>query len=107
ICTGQEVPRRVAPKTKEEFDKSMLSMLLTGAPLVLLDNVTNMLVSDALDAVLTGTSYEQRVLGASEDRRVSVRTVFLASANNARISSDLVRRSITCRLEPDTETPEL
>src|SRR5690606_13217021 len=38
ICTGQEVPRRVAPKTKEEFDKSMLSMLLTGAPLVLLDN---------------------------------------------------------------------
>lgn len=106
IATGREAPRRVAPKTKEEWDKTMLSILLAGDPVVLLDNVTNMLVSDALDAVLTGTTYTQRLLGVSEERRVAIRTVFLASSNNARLSSDLVRRSIACRLEPDVEQPE-
>jgi hypothetical protein len=84
----------------------IFSILLAGDPLVLFDNVTNMLVSDALDAVLTGTVYSQRLLGVSEDRRVAIRTVFLVSANNARLSTDLVRRSLGCRLEPDVEQPE-
>ncbi len=106
IVTGAEAPRRVAPKTREEWDKVLFSILLAGDPLVLFDNVTNMLVSDALDAVLTGTSYAQRLLGVSEDRCVAIRTVFLASANNARLSTDLVRRSVGCRLEPDVERPE-
>jgi putative DNA primase/helicase len=106
IATGAEAPRRVAPKTREEWDKVLFSILLAGDPLVLFDNVTHMLVSDALDAVLTGTSYAQRLLGVSEDRRVAIRTVILASANNARLSTDLVRRSLGCRLEPDVERPE-
>jgi len=105
ITTGHEAPRRVAPKTREEWDKTILSILLSGDPLVLIDNVTNMLVSDALDAVLTGKTYTQRLLGVSEDRRVAVRTVFMASANNARLSTDLVRRSLGCRLEPKEEDP--
>jgi putative DNA primase/helicase len=106
IITGEVASRRVAPKTREEWDKVLFSILLAGDPLVLFDNVTNMLVSDALDAVLTGTVYSQRLLGVSEDRRVAIRTVFLASANNARLSTDLVRRALGCRLEPDVEQPE-
>lgn len=106
IVTGEPAARRVAPKTREEWDKVLFSILLAGDPLVLFDNVTNMLVSDALDAVLTGTVYSQRLLGVSEDRRVAIRTVFLASANNARLSTDLVRRSLGCRLEPNVEQPE-
>lgn len=106
ITTGATVPRRVAPKTKEEWDKTMLATLAAGDPLVLIDNVTTMLVSDALDAVLTGTTYSGRWLGVSENRTVAVRTVFLASSNNAQLSSDLVRRSIVCRLEPSVERPE-
>lgn len=106
VTTGAPAPRRVAPKTREEWDKVLFSILLAGDPVVLFDNVTNMLASDALDAVLTGTHYAQRVLGVSEDRRVAVRTVFLVSANNARLSTDLVRRSLGCRLEPQCEHPE-
>ena len=106
ITTGGAAPRRIAPKTKEEWDKSMLAWLMAGDPIALIDNVTNMLVSDALDTVLTGTHFKQRLLGVSESRLVAVRTVFLASANNARLSTDLVRRSIACRLEPGVECPE-
>jgi hypothetical protein len=106
IATGNAAPRRTAPETAEEWRKVIMAMLLAGDPIALIDNVTRMLVSAALDAMLTGTTYKDRILGASEERAVPVRTVVIASANNCRLSSDLVRRTITCRLEPNEERPE-
>jgi hypothetical protein len=47
------------------------------------------------------------VLGVSEERSIAVRTVMIASANNCRVSSHLVRRSIHCRIDPNVERPEL
>ncbi|HEY4159593.1 MAG TPA: bifunctional DNA primase/polymerase, partial [Polyangiaceae bacterium] len=105
ITTGASAPRRTAPETAEEWRKVIFAMLLAGDPICLIDNVTRMLVSAALDAMLTGTTYQDRVLGVSEQRTVAVRTVMIASANNCRISTDLVRRSLHCRLESDSETP--
>jgi hypothetical protein len=107
IVTGSEAPRRTAPETQEEWRKVIFAMLLAGDPLVLIDNVTRMLSSAALDAILTGTVYSDRVLGVSEERRIAIRTTLIASSNNARLSTDLVRRALLCRLAPNTERPEL
>jgi hypothetical protein len=107
IATGAEAPRRTAPETAEEWRKVIYAMLLAGDPICLIDNVTRMLASAALDAMLTGTVYKDRVLGISEERSIAVRTVMIASANNCRVSTDLVRRSIHCRLEPAGEQPWL
>jgi len=106
ITTGEPAPRRTAPETAEEWRKVIFAMLLAGDPICLIDNVTRMLASAALDAMLTGTTYQDRVLGVSDERRVAVRTVMIASANNCRVSTDLVRRSLHCRLEPAEEQPE-
>lgn len=106
ITLGTRATVRTAPKTREEWDKTMLALLSAGDPIVLLDNLVGMLQSDALDMVLTGTSYTQRVLGVSENRTVPIRTVFLATANNVSLSTDLVRRSLHIRLEPACESPE-
>lgn len=106
ITLGQKATVRVAPKTREEWDKSMLSLLSAADPLVVFDNISGMLGSDALEAVLTSGTFTQRQLGVSEDRKLQVRTVFWATANNARLSTDLVRRSLHCRLEPQCENPE-
>lgn len=107
IVTGAEAPRRTAPETQEEWRKVIFAMLLAGDPVVLIDNVTRMLSSAALDAILTGTTYQDRVLGVSEERRIAIRTTLIASSNNARLSTDLVRRTLLCRLAPNTERPEL
>lgn len=106
VVQGAALNTRTAPSTNEEWAKTMLSILRSGAPIVLFDNVQQMVKSDALDQVLTGVRFSSRVLGASEDITVAVRTSFLLTANNAKISTDLVRRSVCCRLEPLDERPE-
>ena len=106
IVTGAEAPRRTAPETAEEWRKVVFALLRAGDPIALIDNVTRMLSSAALDAILTGTTYQDRVLGVSEEQRVAVRVMMIASANNCRVSTDLVRRTVLCRLEPDVEHPE-
>ena len=84
----------------------MLSLALAALPLVLLDNVTGTLQSDALDAVLTGTEFQERALGGNEECTQRFHSVFAVTANNALISEDLVRRSLQIRLEPGVERPE-
>jgi hypothetical protein len=108
IVLGASPPCRTAPETAEEWRKVIMAMLLAGDPIVLIDNVTRMLASAALDSVLTAPDgrYADRILGVSEERRVAIRVTLIASTNNARLSSDLVRRTLLCRLEPDVERPE-
>jgi len=106
IVLGLDPPKRPAPKTKEEWGKIMLALLSACDPIAVIDNVVGMLSSDALDIALTSTTYTDRILGKSQDATFSVRTVFLATANNATISTDLVRRSLHIRLEPQGASPE-
>lgn len=106
IVLGKPAPRRTKPESPEEWKKAMLSLALAALPLVLLDNVTGKLQSDALDAVLTGTEFQERALGGNEECTQRFHSVFAVTANNALISEDLVRRSLQVRLEPGVERPE-
>lgn len=106
IVSGRTLPRRTCPESQEEWKKSMLAIAIAADPIILIDNITRQLRSDALDAVLTGTSYRERVLGRNEELTLDVRTLFIATANNASLSPDLVRRALHVRLEGDTERPE-
>ena len=107
ITSGRMLPRRTAPAQKEEWDKAMLAIAIAGDPIILIDNVTTLLKSDALDAVLTGTEFRGRILGRNEELSLPVRTIFITTANNATLSADLVRRSLESRLEPQVERPEM
>jgi hypothetical protein len=106
IVLGKPAPRRTKPESPEEWKKAMLSLALAALPLVLIDNVTGTLQSDALDAVLTGTEFQERALGVNEESTQRFHSVLAVTANNALISEDLVRRSLQVRLEPGVERPE-
>ena len=106
IVLGSSLPIRTAPETQEEWRKALFAIVLAGDPIVLIDNVTRMLRSSAFDAVLTSTTYSDRVLGVTQERRIPVRACFVVTANNANLSPDLVRRSIHCRLDSPVERPE-
>jgi hypothetical protein len=107
IVLGRPLSRRTAPDEQAEWRKSMLAIAVAADPMVLIDNITAVLKSDALDAVLTGTEFRDRILGRNEELSLPVRTVFFATANNAMLSADLVRRSLHIRLEVMAERPEL
>lgn len=106
IVTGAALPRRGVPGNEEEWGKVMLGIGIGSYSTVLLDNVTGTLRSSTLDMVLTGEVYQGRVLGLNKEMRVPVRSQFIVSSNNAKISTDLVRRSLHCRIVVPVERPE-
>lgn len=106
ILTGSKLPRRGVPANEEEWGKVLLGIGIGCYPVVLLDNVTATLRSAKLDMVLTGEVYQDRVLGVNVEMKVPVKTQFIASCNNASVSTDLIRRSMHCRIVVDQERPE-
>jgi hypothetical protein len=94
------------PRDDEEMRKRITAQLRRGAPMIVLDNITNKLDSAALCSALTATEWEDRILGVSEmSPRLPNRAVWAATANNPQLSLDIARRTVTCRLDPGLERP--
>ena len=90
----------------EEMEKRLFAILLRGCPLVSIDNVSEPLSGDALCAILTAPTYTGRILGASETATVDTRTLMLTTGNNLAVSGDLSRRTLLCRLDAESESPD-
>ncbi len=88
-----------------EIRKRLLSIFRSGARLVVMDNLTGTLISDSLCAAVTSPTYNDRILGASEIISAPTNTLFMATGNNIRPGGDLCRRTITARLDAETEKP--
>lgn len=94
-------------KSEDEVRKLLFSKLLEGDTFILLDNLSGTVSSDALSIALTSSTYSDRVLGVSATAHVPVRCGWVATANNAALSSDLTRRTIRSRVVADVENPHL
>ena len=106
IGTGREPPAMTMTYENEELRKRITSLAIEGTSLVLLDNLSGSLGSDALAAALTKTEWEDRILGASQMVRVPLRAVWLASGNNLGFRRTLGRRVVPIDLDAGIETPE-
>lgn len=90
----------------EENEKRLVSILRTGDPVVLIDNVSADLEGDFLCAMLTNETVQSRVLGQSERVRLSTRVLVLATGNNIRLRGDMARRAVVCRLDAKMMNPD-
>ncbi len=90
----------------EEFRKKITSILKTGQPLVLIDNVTGILGGDVLEQILTEPFFKDRLLGGNQMPKFSTQVMLLANGNNLRFSPDMPRRTMFCILDPEMEAPE-
>lgn len=106
IVSGNEMPRMTAPDGDEEWRKRITSIVLGGEQLVLIDNVATTLGSPSLDAMLTGTSWSDRILGKSETVTAPIVHTTFATANNVIVGGDLIRRVLPIRLQSPLENPE-
>lgn len=95
---------RWAQRTEEQ-DKMLLSLLREARPACIFDNLIRDWQSPTLAAILTSPTYNDRLLGSSEAISVSTRTLFIATGNNVRATSDMIRRTITIDLDPKCESP--
>jgi hypothetical protein len=105
VSTGRPVEAVAEASDDEEWRKRLTAVLLEGPALVLLDNLNRVLDSGALAAVLTARVWKDRVLGASKTARLPNLAVWLASGNNTRLSREVIRRTVWCRLDAGTDAP--
>lgn len=95
------------PTNEEERRKLFTSMALAGQVTASFDNVEGRLGGATLNAALTATVWNDRVLGKSEmSGDIPFITVLFATSNNPDIEGDTVRRLVPIRLEPREEKPE-
>src|SRR5207302_4096042 len=66
IGTGRAPAVMTDVAERDEMRKRLLALAIAGTPLVLLDNLTGVLGSDALASALTATEVEDRLLGRSQ-----------------------------------------
>lgn len=76
-----------------------------GTTYILIDNVTEILESGELSAVLTTNYWKDRVLGVSEAASWPVRATWVATGNNLAVGGDLIRRVYRCRLDAEMSQP--
>jgi len=106
VILGRETPALQLTDRDEERDKRLLALLLQGETLVHLDNLPKMLDSAALASILTATSYQGRILGASKIVSLANTVTFVASGNNTECSGEIAKRTVPIQLQPNTPEPE-
>ncbi len=103
IIAGGEGSVTAIGSDEDEMRKTIVALLLDGAPAVILDNLTGELKGDALAALMTGPIFRCCILGKSETVTLPNRSLWLASGVNFRPGADMVRRTISVRIDPATE----
>jgi putative DNA primase/helicase len=106
ISTGRLCPVVAAGKSAEETDKRVGAALLTGQPLIAIDNVNGVLEGDTLCQAISQTMVQVRILGTMQLPTIETQATIFATGNNIIIAEDLVRRTIRADLDANMERPE-
>lgn len=107
IAAGRPCPVITAGKTEEETEKRLGAMLLSGAPLISIDNANGELGGDMLCQMTERPLVRIRVLGRSESPEIECRSMPFATGNKLTLVGDMTRRAVLCSLDAQVERPEL
>lgn len=106
IATGERFTVATYTNDQDELRKRITSLAMSGDRLVLLDNIEGKLGNAVLDAALTATSWEDRILGVNRMARCPLYVTWYATGNNVIVGADTTRRICHIRLESPEERPE-
>lgn len=102
------VLRGELPRDAEELRKAITSTLIdTTAPVVTFDNLTGVIRSSVLEALLTTAEWTDRFLGHNRQVTAPNDRLWLATGNNAMIGGDLARRVVFVEIDPKMPNPHL
>lgn len=102
ITTGTDGVMNQLPKTEEETEKQLVSLLGEGRPMVIFDNVTGRIERNSLNSLLTSTRYSGRLLGQSKMIELPNVSTWVMTGNNVDLNGDIYRRVAWIRLLPQT-----
>jgi len=105
IVTGRRATKMSQGASEEEDEKRLLSVLMQGDPVNVIDNIARPIEGDALCTILTEETWRCRVLGRSEMRDVGTRALFIATGNNLSFRNDMASRAVLASLDAELERP--
>jgi len=94
-----------APLDAEEWRKKITSLLADGKPYIILDNLKQVLNSESLAALLTSTTWTDRVLGNSQTTSITNNAVWVVTGNNVQTNGEIARRSYLVQIDAQTSAP--
>ena len=105
IAIGRVAGKMAWPASDEELEKKVTAALMSGATVMIFDNVEGIIKSPTLAAVLTTDSWQGRILGRSEMAIVPNRATWVATGNNIDVGGDLARRCYRIKLDAHMAGP--
>ena len=106
IVTGRAPSVMNQSSSEEEDKKRLLSVLMQGDPVLVIDNITRPVTGEALCSVLTQETWQERRLGANTNQIVNTNALFIANGNNLEFREDMSTRAILCVMDARMERPE-
>ena len=106
ILTGERFTVATYTSDEDELRKRITSLAISGDRLVLFDNLEGRFGNATLDAALTATHWQDRLLGVNRIVQAPLFVTWYATGNNVAVSADTARRICHVRLESDREHPE-
>lgn len=106
IIRGRAFTVATYTEDENELRKRITSLAIAGERLVVFDNLTGRFGNGTLDAALTTTSWQDRILGVNKMVKCPLFISWYATGNNIQIGADTARRICHIRLESPEERPE-
>lgn len=106
IGTGRDLPGGTMGRSDDEQRKKITSIVMSGEPIVLIDNIERPLGGENLDSALTATTWSDRELGTNRIVTLPMMSVWWATGNNVELVGDMSRRIAHIRLQSPLENPE-
>lgn len=107
IATGRPAAMMTAQNDDDSWRKAITSLLWRGQQVAVIDNIEHTLWAPSLAAVLTSTTFQDRVLGRTEMIQLPNRVTWVGTGNNIKLAGDLPRRTVWVRLDAHQARPWL
>lgn len=107
VATGRKAGVVALGKSAEETEKRLGGALLSGDPVLALDNCEAGVGGDLLCQMLTQDTVKVRPLGGSQIVDLPTNVFVTATGNNLALVGDMTRRAVLCRIDTGVERPEL
>lgn len=107
LFAGPESNKKISyPKSSEEATKVILSALLESPAVIEFDDMTHdWIAHGVINRLFTNEWITDRILGVSKMATVGTKVLVLGSGNNVGPIRDLIRRVLTCNLNPRCSNP--
>jgi hypothetical protein len=106
-ATGKLPGFMIEGRDEDEWRKRLTTILLGSPTYILIDNLRRPLESAVLAAALTGSYWEDRLLGTNTQTRLPIRCAWIATGNNPTLSQEIARRTVSIRLDAKVDQPWL